>query len=63
MLLTAGLLAACSTDDNGIDNGGGATEIRLNADCWQVMKGTRAATFDNAQQLEAETGGFMCCVY
>ena len=63
MLLTAGLLAACSTDDDGIDNGGGATEIRLNADCWQVMKGTRAATFDNAQQLEAETGGFMCCVY
>ena len=63
MLLTVGLLAACSTDDDGIDNGGGATEIRLNADCWQVMKGTRAATFDNAQQLEAETGGFMCCVY
>ena len=63
LLLTVGLLAACSTDDDGIDNGGGATEIRLNADCWQVMKGTRAATFDNAQQLEAETGGFMCCVY
>ncbi len=63
MLLTAGLLAACSTDDDGIDNGGGATEIRLNADCWQVMKGTRAATFDNATQLQDETGGFMCCVY
>lgn len=63
MLLTAGLLAACSTDDDGTDNGGGATEIRLNADCWQVMKGTRAATFDNATQLQDETGGFMCCVY
>ena len=64
MLLTAGLLAACSTDDDGTDNGGdGATEIRLNADCWQVMKGTRAATFDNAAQLQDETGGFMCCVY
>ena len=63
LLLTVGLLAACSTDDDVTDNGGGATEIRLNADCWQVMKGTRAATFDNAQQLEDETGGFMCCVY
>ena len=63
MLLTVGLLAACSTDDDGTDNGGGATEIRLNADCWQVMKGTRAATFDNATQLQDETGGFMCCVY
>lgn len=60
--LATALLAACSGDDV-TDNGGGATEIRLNADCWQVMKGTRAATFDNAQQLEAETGGFMCCVY
>lgn len=64
MLLTVGLLAACSTDDDGTDNGGdGAAEIRLNADCWQVMKGTRAATFDNAAQLQDETGGFMCCVY
>lgn len=63
LLLTAGLLAACSADDDGIDNGSGATEIRLNADCWQVMKGTRAVTFDNAAQLQDETGGFMCCVY
>ena len=61
MLLTAGLLAACSTDDDGIDNGGGAAEIRLNADCWQVMKGTRAATFDNATQLQASS--FACYAY
>ncbi len=63
LLMATALLAACSGDDI-TDNGGGATEIRLKADCWQVMTGgTRAATFDNAQQLEAETGGFMCCVY
>lgn len=61
MLLTAGLLTACSTDDGDIissDN-----DIRLMADCWQVMKGTRAATFDNAEQLQAETGGFICSAY
>ncbi len=62
--MATALLAACSGDDITENGGGDAGEIRLNADCWQVMKGTRAATFfDNAAQLEAETGGFMCCVY
>ena len=63
LFIATALLAACSTDDDVTDNGGGATEIRLNADCWQVMKGTRAGTFDNAAQLQDETGGFMCSVY
>lgn len=61
MLLTAGLLAACSTDDDGIDNGGGATEIRLNADCWRVMEGTRAVTYDSDAQLQASS--FACYAY
>ena len=61
MLLTAGLLAACSTDDDGIDNGGGATEIRLNADCWRVMEATRAVTYDSDAQLQASS--FACYAY
>ena len=62
--LAAGLLAACSADDDAAGgDGGGATEIRLTADSWQVMRGTRATTFDNAELLQAETGGFTCCVY
>ena len=61
MLLTAGLLAACSTDDDGIDNGGGATEIRLNADCWRVMEATRAVTYDSDAQLQASR--FACYAY
>lgn len=62
MLLTAGLLAACSTDDDIIDNGGGgATEIRLNADCWRVMEATRAVTYDSDAQLQASR--FACYAY
>lgn len=61
MLLTAGLLAACSTDDDGIDNGGGAAEIRLNADCWRVMEATRAVTYDSDAQLQASS--FACYAY
>lgn len=61
MLLTAGLLAACSTDDNGIDNGGGATEIRLNADSWRVMEATRAVTYDSDADLQDDA--FKCYAY
>ena len=61
MLLTAGLLAACSTDDDINDNGGGAAEIRLNADCWRVMEATRAVTYDSDAQLQASS--FACYAY
>lgn len=58
--LATALLAACSGDDV-TDNGSGATEIRLNADCWRVMEGTRAVTYDSDTQLQASR--FACYAY
>lgn len=51
MLLAAVLLAACNGSDDVSDlpDGSGsakADEIRLNADVWHVMEGTRATTID-----------------
>lgn len=61
LLLTAGLLAACSADDNTIGGDDGAKEIRLNADCWRVMEATRAVTYDSDAQLQASS--FACYAY
>ena len=61
LLLTAGLLAACSADDNTIGGDDGAKEICLNADCWRVMEATRAVTYDSNAQLQASS--FACYAY
>lgn len=57
------LLAGCSSSDSEEQEKGGGSqpEIRLNADSWQVMSGTRVMTFDNAAALKSE--GFKCFAY
>lgn len=67
MLLAAVLLAACNGSDDVSDlpDGSGsakADEIRLNADVWHVMEGTRATTYSNATDLQA-VGQFTCAAY
>lgn len=67
MLLAAVLLAACNGSDDVSDlpDGSGsakADEIRLNADVWHVMEGTRATTYSNATDLQA-VGQFKCTAY
>lgn len=67
MLLAAVLLAACNGSDDVSDlpDGSGsakADEIRLNADVWHVMEGTRATTYDNVASLQTE-GSFTCTAY
>ncbi len=67
MLLAATLLASCADDDAGSED-----IIRLRADVWQVMEGTRAqaparslsraTTYGNASDLQTE-GSFTCTVY
>lgn len=58
------LLAGCSSSDSEEQEKGGGSqpEIRLNADSWQVMSGTRVTTFDNAAALQTE-GTFTCYAY
>lgn len=58
------LLAGCSSSDSEEQEKGGESqpEIRLNADSWQVMSGTRVTTFDNATALQTEDT-FTCTVY
>lgn len=58
------LLAGCSSSDSEQQEKGGGSqpEIRLTADSWQVMSGTRATTFDNAAALQEE-GTFTCYAY
>lgn len=59
-LLAATLLAACSNDDTaGNMPDGSQKEIRLTADCWQVM--TRATTYDSNTALQ--DGTFACYAY
>lgn len=51
------LLAGCSGDGDGRDvpvSETDKTEIRLAADVWNVMEGTRATTYDNAAALQAQ---------
>ncbi len=47
LVLAAILLSGCSGDDapNNANNNGNDSDIRFNADVWQVMEGTRATTF------------------
>ena len=58
------LLSACSNDDTNspADTSNDAPEIRINADVWQVIPGTRATTYDNAEALQTE-GSFACTTY
>ena len=65
MLLAAVLLAACNGSDDVSDlpDGSGsakADEIRLNADVWHVMEGTRATTIDGGTLT---SGSFMASSY
>lgn len=65
MLLAAMLLAACngSDDISDLPDGSGsakADEIRLNADVWHVMEGTRATTIDGGTLT---SGSFMASSY
>lgn len=65
MLLSAVLLAACNGSDDVSDlpDGSGsakADEIRLNADVWHVMEGTRATTIDGGTLT---SGSFMASSY
>ena len=49
LVLAAILLSGCSGDDSpnhANNNNGKDSEIRLNADIWQVMEGTRATTYE-----------------
>lgn len=59
LLLTVGLLAACSADDNTIGGDGRQEEIQLTANCWQVM--TRAATYDSDTDLQDDA--FKCYAF
>ena len=65
LLLTAGmLLAGCSKDsgDSAQQAGEEAQEIRVNANVWRMMEGTRATTYDNQAALWAEAY-FTCYAY
>lgn len=60
-LLSAMLLIGCSGDDSpNADPTGDEKEIRLNAEVWQVMEGTRATTYDNSTLT---SGSFKCYAY
>lgn len=63
LLAVAVLLSACSSDDTNTTpaTSDDSSEIRLDASVWQVMEGTRATTFDDAETLQTE--GFKCVVY
>lgn len=64
MILAAVLLAACSADDatNTPADKDKTSEIRLNAEVWRMMEGTRATTYDNQAAIQAE-GSFTCYAY
>lgn len=63
LLAVAVLLSACSSDDTNTTSATSddSSEIRMDASVWQVMEGTRATTFDDAEALQ--TAGFKCVVY
>ena len=61
------LLTACSGSDGDVRDipapDSNNPEIRLKADVWQMMEGTRATTYDNAAALQGEESGFTCYAY
>ena len=71
-MVLAATFAACSGDStdtpaNGYNDAptnpsGEAGEIRVNADVFQMMDGTRATTFDNDDAIQTE-GSFFCKAY
>ena len=67
MLATMMLAASCGSDgfddelQNVTDNES-PQEIRLKADVWRMMEGTRATTYDNQAALQT-AGHFTCAVY
>ena len=67
MLATMMLAASCGSDgfddepQNVADNAS-LQEIRLNANVWRMMEGTRATTYDNQAALQAEAY-FTCYAY
>ena len=63
--LTAVLLTGCSGDSASSiepEPQDTKTGIKVNADVWRVMEGTRATTYDNQTALQTE-GSFTCGVY
>ena len=63
--LTAVLLTGCSGDSASSiepEPQDTKTGIKINADVWRVMEGTRATTYDNQTALQTE-GSFTCGVY
>lgn len=72
IMVLAATFAACSGDSsdtpaNGYNDGptnpsGEAEEIRVNADVFQMMDGTRATTYDNDDAIQKE-GSFICWAY
>ena len=63
--LTAALLAGCAGDspsDIAPTPSADNTEIKVNADVWQMMEGTRATTFDSPTAIQQE-GSFTCTAY
>ena len=63
--LTAALLAGCAGDspsDIAPTPSADNTEIKVNANVWQMMEGTRATTFDSPTAIQQE-GSFTCTAY
>lgn len=59
MLAVPALLTACSNDNESTPE---QSEIRLKSDVWKMMEGTRATTFDEVEDLQAEAH-FTCVAY
>lgn len=60
LMAFASLFSGCSSDDSTPSEA--ANEIRVNADVWRLMDGTRATTFDNDAAIQGE-GAFTCTMY
>lgn len=61
LLVTPGMFSACSNDDtNTAPVAAPDSEIRFDVGVWNMMEGTRATFYDDAQ-LQSE--GFMCAAY
>ena len=61
-IVVATLLPLGCNNDDDIRKDDVVNDIRLKVSGWQVLPGTRAATFDNAAALQSE-GTFTCAVY
>ena len=60
LMAFACLFSGCSADDSTPSEA--ADEICVNPEIWQMMKGTRATTFDNDAAIQSE-GAFTCTIY